>query len=217
MDLELKTKPEYLESLQWRYATKKFDSSKKLSEDDLNELLESIRLSASSYGLQPYEVLVITDEDIREKLKVAAWNQSQVAEASHLIVFANYAKITEEHVDAYMENISETRNVSRGDLQGLEDMIKSTTLSRPQEDLQVWGSKQTYIALGNLLSAAANMRIDTCPMEGFDNAKFDEILNLKEKNLQSSVIIPVGYRSEDDSYQDLEKVRKSKSDLFHFV
>lgn len=194
----------------------KFDSSK-LSEDDLNELLESIRLSASSYGLQPYEVLVITDEDIREKLKAAAWNQSQVAEASHLIVFANYAKITEEHVDAYMENIAETRNVSRGDLQGLEDMIKSTTLSRPQEDLQVWGSKQTYIALGNLLSAAANMRIDTCPMEGFDNAKFDEILNLKEKNLQSSVIIPVGYRSEDDSYQDLEKVRKSKSDLFHFV
>lgn len=217
MDLELKTKPEYLESLQWRYATKKFDSSKKLSEDDLNELLESIRLSASSYGLQPYEVLVITDEDIREKLKAAAWNQSQVAEASHLIVFANYAKITEEHVDAYMENIAETRNVSRGDLQGLEDMIKSTTLSRPQEDLQVWGSKQTYIALGNLLSAAANMLIDTCPMEGFDNAKFDEILNLKEKNLQSSVIIPVGYRSEDDSYKDLEKVRKSKSDLFHFV
>lgn len=160
---------------------------------------------------------MITDEDIREKLKAAAWNQSQVAEASHLIVFANYAKITEEHVDAYMENIAETRNVSRGDLQGLEDMIKSTTLSRPQEDLQVWGSKQTYIALGNLLSAAANMRIDTCPMEGFDNAKFDEILNLKEKNLQSSVIIPVGYRSEDDSYQDLEKVRKSKSDLFHFV
>ncbi|MEO2128610.1 MAG: NAD(P)H-dependent oxidoreductase [Christiangramia sp.] len=217
MDLELKTKPEYLESLQWRYATKKFDSSKKLSEDDLNELLESIRLSASSYGLQPYEVLVITDEDIREKLKAAAWNQSQVAEASHLIVFANYAKITEDHLDAYMENIAETRNVSRGDLQGLEDMIKSTTLSRPQEDLQVWGSKQTYIALGNLLSAAANMRIDTCPMEGFDNAKFDEILNLKEKNLQSSVIIPVGYRSEDDSYKDLEKVRKSKSDLFHFV
>lgn len=217
MNSEVRIKPEHLENLQWRYATKKFDSEKKLSEEDLEELLESVRLSASSYGLQPYEVIVVSDPEVREKLKAAAWNQSQITDASQLIVFANYRKISSDHVSEYMQNISETREVPRENLSGMEKMINNTIESRSEENQQVWGSKQTYIALGNLLSSAASMRIDTCPMEGFDQDEFDEILGLKDKNLQSSVIAAVGYRSEEDQNQHLEKVRKNKTELFHFV
>ena len=216
MNLEVKTE-NYIESLNWRYATKKFDKEKELSEEDLEKLLESIRLSASSYGLQPYEVLVIKDPELRKDLKAAAWNQSQITDSSHVIVFANFRKIEESDIDAYLDNIAKTRNISREDLKGMEEMLKKTILSLTEEEQKLWGAKQTYIALGYLLSAAAEFRIDTCPMEGFDKARFDEILGLKNKNLMSSVIATVGYRSEEDNVQYLEKVRKSKSELFQLV
>ena len=216
MKLEVKNS-EYIEDLNWRYAVKKYDASKNLEEADLEALLTSVQLSASSYGLQPYEILVIKNKELREKLKEAAWNQTQITDAAYLIVFANYAEIHKSHISDYMDNISKTRNVDREDLKGMEEMIENTTLSRSIKDQQVWASKQTYIALGNLLSAAANMKIDATPMEGFDNEKFDEILGLKDKNLKSSVIATVGYRSEEDHNQFLSKVRKSKTDLFHYL
>ena len=217
MNLEVNTKSTYIDDLNWRYATKKFDSEKKLSQEDLNTLLESIQLSASSYGLQPYEVIVVKDEEIREKLKAAAWNQTQITDASYLLVFANLKSVSENYVDTYLDNIAETRNLNRADLKGMEDMIKSTTLQLPADAQNTWAAKQAYIALGNLLSAAANLKIDTCPMEGFDAAKFDEILGLQDKNLTTAVIAPVGYRSEEDQYQHLTKVRKSKSDLIEII
>lgn len=213
MNLEVKTE-NYIENLYWRYATKKFDNAKDLSEEDLEKLLESLRLSASSYGLQPYEVYVIKDLDTRKKLKEAAWNQPQLTDASHVFVFANFRKIEESHIDDYLNNIAQTRGITREDLKGMEKMLKSTILSFSEEEQKIWGAKQTYIALGNLLSAAAEFRIDACPMEGFDNAKFDKILELDNKNLTSSVIATVGYRSEEDQVQHLEKVRKDKSELF---
>lgn len=213
MNLEVKTE-NYIENLYWRYATKKFDKKRELSEEDLEKLLESVRLSASSYGLQPYEIFVIRDSETRKKLKEAAWNQAQLTDSSHVFVFANFRKIEETHIDAYLDNIAETRNMTRGNLKGMENMLKSTILSFTEEEQKIWGAKQTYIALGNLLSAAAEFRIDACPMEGFDNNKFDEILNLKAKNLTSSVMATVGYRSEEDQIQHLEKVRKSKSELY---
>ena len=217
MNLEVNTKNTYIEDLNWRYATKKFDSEKEISQEDLNTLLESIQLSASSYGLQPYEVIVVKDEKIREKLKAAAWNQTQITDASYLLVFANLKSVSEAYVDTYLDNIAETRNLTRADLKGMEDMIKSTTLQLPADAQNTWAAKQAYIALGNLLSAAANMKIDTCPMEGFDAAKFDEILGLQDKNLTTAVIAPIGYRSEEDHYQHLAKVRKSKSDLIEII
>ncbi|MUP46820.1 NAD(P)H-dependent oxidoreductase [Gramella sp. BOM4] len=217
MNLEVKTQNTYNENLNWRYATKKFDAQKKISQEDLNNLLESIQLTASSYGLQPYEVIVVTNPEIREQLKAAAWNQSQVAEASHLIVFASLKSVSEDYLDSYLNNIAETRNVSREDLKGMEDMIKNTTLQLPADIQQNWAAKQAYIALGNLLSAAANMKIDTCPMEGFDAKKFDEILGLEERNLTTAVIAPIGYRSEEDPYQHLAKVRKAKKDLIEII
>lgn len=217
MNLEVKEKSNYIEDLNWRYATKKFDTEKEISQEDLNTLLESIQLSASSYGLQPYEVIVVKDPETREKLKAAAWNQTQITDASYLLVFANLKSVNKSYLDSYLDNIAETRNLSREDLQGMEDMIKNTTLQLPSEQQETWAAKQAYIALGNLLSAAASMKIDTCPMEGFDAQKFDEILGLENKNLTTAVIAPVGYRSEEDQYQHLTKVRKSKSDLIEII
>ncbi|MCB7481064.1 NAD(P)H-dependent oxidoreductase [Christiangramia sediminis] len=217
MSLEINTKSTYNEDLNWRYATKKFDSEKEISQQDLNTLLESIQLTASSYGLQPYEVIVVKDQEKREKLKAAAWNQTQITDASYLLVFANLKSVSEKYVDTYLNNIAETRNLKREDLKGMEDMIKNTTLQLSEQDQNDWAAKQAYIALGNLLSAAANLKIDTCPMEGFDAGKFDEILGLKNKNLTTAVIAPIGYRSEEDQYQHLAKVRKSKSDLIEII
>ncbi|MCM4155941.1 NAD(P)H-dependent oxidoreductase [Gramella sp. AN32] len=217
MNSEVKKQNAYLENLNWRYATKQFDPSKKVSKENLELLMESVRLSASSYGLQPYEIVVVEDLETRKKLKDAAYGQPQLIDSNYVFVFSNFRKIEEKHVEDYMQNISDTRNVSREDLKGMEDTIKNTINSLSQEQQQIWGAKQAYLALGNFLSAAANSRIDACPMEGFENEKFDEILHLKDKNLKSAVIACIGYRSEEDSLQYQEKVRKSKSEIFHII
>ena len=207
----------YIENLNWRYATKKFDAAKKVSKKDLENLLEATSLSASSYGLQPYEILVVEDNEIRSKLQPAAWGQSQITEASHLIVLANQSTFGEELVDDYLSNVSETRNIPTKDLQGYADFMKSKLLPMSESAKATWTARQTYIALGNLLSAAADLKIDTCPMEGFDNAQFNELLGLKEKGLNAAVLVAVGYRSEEDSTQHYKKVRKSKSDLITHI
>lgn len=217
MSLEVKNKSTYNEDLNWRYATKKFDANKEIQQEDLNTLLESVQLTASSYGLQPYEVIVVKDPEVRKKLKAAAWDQTQVTDASHLIILANFKSVSEKYVDTYLDNIAETRNMSREDLKGMEDMIKSTTLQLSPDVQESWAAKQAYIVLGNLLSAAASQKIDACPMEGFDAEKFDEILGLKDRNLTTAVIAPIGYRSEEDQYQHLAKVRKATSDLIEFI
>jgi len=207
----------YLESLQWRYATKQFDPTKKVSEEDINFLLESIRLTASSYGLQPYEVFVITDTAIKEKLKPVSWNQSQVVDASHIIVLANNTEFGDELVDNYIQNVSKTRNVAKDQLKGYSDFMKSTLTPLSREEKSNWTAKQAYIALGNLLSAAATIHVDTCPMEGFSAEAVDEILQLKEKNLTAAVMIPVGYRSVEDNTQHFAKVRKQNKDLITHI
>lgn len=210
-------KENFIENLNWRYATKKFDPNRKLNPETVAAILDSIQLSASSYGLQPYEVFVIEDMEIRKKLKEVSWNQPQITDASHLLVFANYTSIDQGHINSYLENISRTRNISRADLKGLEDMLGNTVLKLSPEEQTIWTAHQAYIALGNFLSAAANLRIDTCPMEGFQAEKYDEILGLKEKGLTTAVIATMGYRSEEDSMQHAPKVRKNKEELFHLI
>jgi nitroreductase len=203
-----------IEKLKWRYATKKFDSAKKISPEILNELLESTELAPSSYGLQPFKILVIEDPEIREKLKAAAYGQTQITDASQLIVFARIKNFGVEHVEEYAANIADTRNIDPKMIEGFVDVMKGTVNSQTQEQLAVWNSKQCYLALGFLLFAAAQHKVDACPMEGFDAAKFDEILGLDAQNLSSVVIATIGYRSDDDGYQNLSKVRKSKEELF---
>lgn len=206
-----------LENRTWRYATKKFDNTKKISSDDLQLLLEATRLSASSYGLQPYHVFVITNTEIREQLKPVSWGQSQITDASHLIVFAHQTDFGGELVDAYLKNVADTRNVSMDTLNGYGDFAKSKLVDLPQKTKEEWTAKQVYIALGNLMQAAAELKIDTCPMEGFEAKAYDEILNLAGKDLTTSVVIPIGYRSSEDETQNFPKVRKTNKELFTHI
>ena len=204
----------YIENLHWRYATKQFNSEKKVTEKDLEVLLEAIRLSASSYGLQPYEVIVVSDPAVKAKLKPAAFGQPQITDSSYLLVFAYNTNVDEDYLDAFIKNNSETRNQPIEDFEGLKDMIKNTVLTFSDETKEVWASRQTYLALGNLLSVAADMKIDVCPMEGFNPAEFDEILDLSSKHLKSVALATIGYRSEEDGLANAKKVRKSKEELF---
>ena len=206
-----------IENLQWRYATKKFDATKKVSQEDLENIKEAIRLSASSYGLQLYKVLVIEDPDIRKALREASWGQPQITDASHLFVFCNYASVQEADVDAYLELKADTQGIDIKSLQGYGDFMKDKLVSLSPEVQKNWTVRQTYIALGNLLAACAELRIDSCPMEGFDPVQYDEILGLKEKGLTTAVVASIGYRSEEDQTQDLPKVRKSANVLFESV
>lgn len=207
----------YLENLNWRYATKKFDIDKKVSPEKLETLLDAVSLSASSYGIQPYDIYVIEDLEIRKKLRPAAWNQSQVTEASHLIVLANQTTFGNELVDTYVENVGTTRDIPTKDLEGYSDFLKSKLVTLSDSEKATWTVKQTYIALGNLLSAAADLKIDSCPMEGFDNEEINNILRLTEKGLNAAVLLAIGYRSEEDDTQHYKKVRKSKSELITHI
>ncbi len=207
----------YIDSLNWRYATKKFDSAKKIQDSDLEKLKEAIQLTASSYGLQPYKVLIIEDEETRKKLREASWGQSQITDASQVIVFANMTDFDESLIDSYISNVGITRNIDESNLKGYAQFMKSTLNPMPKDFKGTWTAKQTYIALGNLLSAAADLKIDTCPMEGFDAEKYNEILGLNSQNLNAAVVATIGYRSKDDETQHYKKVRKSKKELFKTI
>ncbi|MBE8726922.1 NAD(P)H-dependent oxidoreductase [Flavobacterium hungaricum] len=204
----------FLENQNWRYATKQFDASKKISSDDLNTLKEAVRLSASSYGLQPYKVVIVENPELREQLKGAAYGQTQITDASHLFIFANDLNLDAGSVDKYINTISDTRGVPADALGGFSDMMKGVISNLPVEAKNIWTAKQTYLALGNLLNAAAELKIDATPMEGFNAAKFNEILGFDQLGLNASVIATVGYRHEEDSTQHFKKVRKSHEELF---
>lgn len=204
----------FIESQNWRYATKKFDASKKISDADLEILKEAIRLSSSSYGLQPYKVLIVENPELRAKLQPAAWGQSQIVDASHLFVFANIINVGEKEIDTYLENIAETRGIPTENIVGYGDFMKSKINSLPEDVKNTWTAKQTYLALGNLLNAAAELKIDTTPMEGFEPEKVNEILGLNALGLNATLIATVGYRHEEDGNQHSKKVRKSKEELF---
>jgi len=207
----------YLESLNWRYATKKFNPEKQISDEDLNTLLEAIRLSPSSYGLQPYHVFIIKDKELREKLKAASLGQPQITDASYLVVFANNTSFDAELIDNYLANVSDTREIELNNLQGYGDFMKSKLLDLPDNIKESWTARQTYLALGNLLSAAANLKIDACPMEGFEVETYNELLGLNNKGLNASVVAAIGYRDEEDDTQHYKKVRQSKELLFTHI
>jgi nitroreductase len=204
----------FINNANWRYATKKFDATKKVSDADLQTLKEAIRLSASSYGLQPYQVILVENPELRAQIQPAAWGQSQIVDASHVLVFANVTNIGNAEIDAYLNNVAETRGLSIDALQGYGDFMKSKISSLSDEQKNIWTSKQTYLALGNLLNAAAELNIDVTPMEGFEPEKVNAILGLNEKGLNASLIATIGYRHAEDATQNYAKVRKSEQELF---
>jgi nitroreductase len=204
----------YIDSLGKRYATKKFDSSKKLTQEQVDELKEVINLTATSYGLQLFKVLVITDPEVRKQLKEVSWGQTQITDASHLFLFCAQTSVADSDIDGFVDRTAKARNLDKSSLEVYASMMKQNVVALPQAAQQAWTSKQTYIALGNLLSACAAEGIDACPMEGFDANKYNEILGLTEKGLAVTVLAAVGVRAADDAYQSLAKVRKTHAELF---
>ncbi len=206
-----------LDNLKWRYATKKFDTTKCVSDQDLQAIRQSIQLAATSYGLQLFKVLEIKDVALRGQLQTASWNQSQVTEASNLFVICSYTSVTEADIDAYISLKSDLQGIPVDALSSYADFMKSTILKQPTEAIKQWTAKQTYIILGTALDACAELKIDATPMEGFDPEAYDKILGLTEKGLTASLVLPVGYRSDEDQTQYGVKVRKSLEELFEEV
>lgn len=206
-----------LEELKWRYATKKFDATKKVREQDLAQIKEAIQLTATSYGLQLFKVLVIENQEVKEKLKPFSWGQSQVTDASHVFVLCNYTEVTGEHLNTYAEIKAKAQNVDIAKLSGYVQFISETLSKLTPEQINTWTAKQTYIALGNLMNACAALKIDSCPMEGFQVAKYNELLGLTEKGLSAALVCPIGYRSEEDVTQHAPKVRRPLEDLFETI
>ncbi len=206
-----------IKNLKWRYATKHFDSLKKVSQENLNKLMEVVQLSVSSYGLQLYKVLIIEDKELREKLKPASWEQSQITDASHLFIFCNYTNVNTKNVDEFLELTAKTQDIHINNLNGYGDFIKAKIDEMTKLEQNNWTVRQTYLALGNLINACAELKIDACPMEGFDSEKYNAILGLTEQNLNATVIATIGYRSEEDSAQFHLKVRKPLNKLFEVI
>ena len=204
----------FIENANWRYATKKFDTTKKVSAENLETLKNAISLTATSYGLEPYKVLIIENQDIKNQLVQASWGQQIVADASHLIVFANILDFGSDQMNAYFDTVVKTRNVPMEALQGYSDFMQSSINSLPLEKRNSWTAKQTYLAMNNLLNACAELKIDATPMEGILPEKYNEILGLNELGLSAVLATPIGYRHADDATQFYKKVRKSANDLF---
>jgi nitroreductase len=199
---------ELLEQLNWRYATKQFDPNRKISSADWATLEEALTLSPSSGGLQPWKFIVVTDPAVRAKLLPVSYGQPQITAASHLVVFASKINFNESDVDAHIRHVASVRGVPVETLAPYRDMLVGGIVKAQDEPARnAWARNQTYIALGNLLTSAALLGIDACPMEGFDRAQYDEILGLKAAGYASAVIATLGYRSSDDKYAAAPKVR----------
>ncbi|UTD29516.1 NAD(P)H-dependent oxidoreductase [Bradyrhizobium sp. WD16] len=203
-----------LEKLKWRYATKKMDPSKQVAPDKVERILESIRLAPTSSGLQPYEVIVVTNPEVREKIKPIAWNQSQITDGSHLLVFAAWDNYTADRINSMFDLVNAERGSTSEGWENYRKMLLGTYVPRdPQVNFE-HAARQAYIGLGIALTAAAFEGVDSTPMEGFEPAKLDEILGLRERGLRSVAIMPLGYREADkDWLVNLKKVRRARENF----
>ncbi|HTS16886.1 MAG TPA: NAD(P)H-dependent oxidoreductase [Verrucomicrobiae bacterium] len=207
-----------IHQLQWRYATKKFDPQRTIGAADWLALEEALVLTPSSFGLQPWEFIVVTDQAIREKLVPVSWGQRQPAECSHFVVFAIRKDLDEADVDAYLRRIAEVRKVSIESLAGHRDiMVNSVVKGMESAARNHWAECQVYIALGNFLTSAALLGIDACPMEGIVPARYDEILDLGKDGLATVCAAAAGYRAADDKYAALKKVRFPKDEVLRLI
>jgi nitroreductase len=197
-----------LAGLKWRYATKVFDSARTIPADTWGALEETLILTPSSYGLQPWRFIIITDPGTREKLRVHSWNQAQVTDCSHYVVFATLKKIGEAEIDRFIGHAAETRGTHPDTMAGYRGMMVKDVVHGPRGQVaQEWAARQAYIALGNFMTAAALLQVDTCPMEGFSPPDYDKLLGLPDRGLTASVCCAVGYRSPSDKYAHAAKVR----------
>jgi len=206
-----------IKQLNWRYATKRYDSSKKIDTKSIEIIKEAIRLAPSSYGLQPIKVIIVENEKLRQQIKTFSFNQQAITEASHLFILCAETAVNASTIDKYMQMTSEIREIPLDQLMGYSNFLKTILENQTASQKLQWAQKQAYIALGILVDACANLQIDATPIEGFEAEKIDELLNLKEKQLTSTLLVPVGYRHLEDSTQFWKKVRKSEGELFEVI
>ncbi len=203
-----------LGALKWRYAAKKFDAQKKISVADWQTLEEALVLSPSSFGLQPWKFIVLTDLPLREKLVPVTWNQQQVVECSHFVVFALRKNLDVPYIDQYLKRVSEVRGMPLDKLEFYRNLMVEKVAEGPLSlNVNAWAAHQTYIALGNFMTCAAMLGIDTCPIEGLEPDKYDQILGLSKRGLATVMACAAGYRDSEDKYASLPKVRFPASDV----
>ena len=201
-----------IDRLNWRYATKKFDSERKLTLDQINTLKHAFNLTASSYGLQPIKLVVISNQEFKNNLLESSMNQQQVVQCSHLLVICIETMIDEAYIETYFKRITDIRKTPANILESFKKSLINEFNDMSNSSIFSWSKNQAYLALGNLLTVCSVEGIDSCPMEGFLPDKYDEILDLKSRNLKSVLVLPIGYRSEDDKFSNLNKVRKNIND-----
>lgn len=207
----------YLENLQWRYATKIFDTSKKVSSEDLQEIMEAFRLSASSLGLQPWKLLIIENQELKNQIMEGARNQTHIGNNSHLLVFTKPTTITTNLAERHLNTTSTVTGASREQLAGYESMLYQFISGLSETEADTWAREQVFLALGNVLGFLASKRIDACPVGGFDKQKINEVLQLKEKGLESVVLLPIGYRNPEDKYATTPKVRYAVEEVCKII
>ncbi|MGZ3772153.1 MAG: NAD(P)H-dependent oxidoreductase [Pseudobdellovibrionaceae bacterium] len=205
------------EALEWRYATKKYDATKKISIQDWKALTESLRLAPSSYGIQPWKFLVIENPATREQLKAVSWGQTQVTDASHYVVFLYKEGIDPAYVQKYIDRIVEVRGVPADTLDGYKNMMLENLAKAPAEKIKVWSQRQVYIAMGFLLETAALLKIDATPIEGLDPEAYDKILGLSGTGWKTVATVALGYRHTEDAYQTQKKVRFAEDTLIEYI
>ena len=213
MEQQSITPKQLLQNLQWRYATKVFDRSKKISPELWETIEDCLVLTPSSLGLQPWKFIIITNDEVKAELRPHSWGQPQITDCSHLVVLCAKKSVTESNMESYLNLIAKTRQVSRESLDGYAEMMKGFVGSMDAEKSLAWAKNQVYIALGQLMTSAAVLGIDACPLEGITPAEYDRILGLEDSEYTTAVACAMGYRSADDKYATVPKTRYNKEDV----
>jgi len=205
---------ELLQALQWRYAVKAFDSSKKILPEIWDTLETALQLTPSSYGMQPWKFIVVENIQLRNELRAASWNQKQVTDCSHFVVFTHHPEVLEADITRFLDAFSSARNIPRDSLEKYGELIASDVITGPRRSMiEEWTARQCYIALGNFMTAAALLGVDTCPMEGLSNSRYNEILGLGKTRYRTVVACAAGYRSVEDKSAAAAKMRYPKSEI----
>ena len=207
----------FIENLHKRYATKEFDLSKKVTKEDLENIIEVFRLTPSSFGLQPWKLFVVENKEIKQKIMENSWNQKQVWENSYLLVFAKKSEINADLVEKYISKTTEVNWIEKSNLDWYKQMILSFVENTSKEELDTWAREQVFLALGNVMAYLSEKNIDSCAIWGFSKAAVNEILNLKEKGFESVVLLPIGYRSENDKYASRKKSRFEAEEISEII
>jgi len=202
-----------LDALEWRYAVKKFDDKASLTEQQILEVKKVFNLSASSYGLQPYKMIVVQNPELKEKLVPASFGQQQISQSAAILVFAVRTDFGMDYIDQFFKDMSTKRQIPLENLEGYKNFMKGSFANKSEDEISSWATKQVYLTMGHMLASLAALQIDTCPMEGLDPQAYDKILDLEAKQLKTIVAMPIGVRAPDDTSATALKVRKDLSDI----